>query len=285
MELQTSQPAGEAAAIIEATRETAPPTPLDDEQTLWLAHESQTLIDIGVDLDMREPHPRRQKGVFIARTGYAFASLIAMQADGEGGLVPVYVDRLNIDQPMVAVLNGGDARSPGWADHRIALKPRLHPTFETWRTASGVWSDQKVMADFIESWRHVIIEPDGAEMLEVAQTLEASTSTAFKSSHRLANGERKLVYDEETSAKGGAAGDLTVPESFTILAPVFDGGGAMRRSGRFRYQIGSGVLKMMVKIDAIDDLLATAVAALVDDAAAALGGLDIDHEFIEGVAP
>lgn len=145
--------------------------------------------------------------------------------------------------------------------HTATLQLRPSPEWDHWRLHDGALLDQVTFAEHIEDRIDTIVDPQGAEMLELAQHLEGTRAVAFKSGQRLADGRIQFRYDEniETTAPGFA----TIPTSFTLAIPIFDGTDPYKISCRLRYRLGDGGrLKLGYKIDQPDTLIRHALQSI-----------------------
>ncbi len=173
-----------------------------------------------------------------------------------------------------------DARNPlmevdsadlGWGRHRIVLDPVKTDDWKDWVRASGSLLGQAEFAEFLEDHLPQIVEPDGARMLEIAQSLEGKTSVEWLSAHRLADGQIGLGYVETITAKAGARGELPVPSSFTLALRPFKGGDAYRVTARFRYRLAGEQIRLGFKLDRADDVEDSAWETVLEQLA---GGLN-----------
>jgi uncharacterized protein YfdQ (DUF2303 family) len=218
--------------------------------------------------DRYRTEPARKTGTVTVRDAGSFLAYFTKHADAGS---EVYADGLSI----TAVLDAHHEDSPRWAGHRLTLVPRTTPELKTWMDASGKLFKQAAFAEFIEDNRADIAEPDGATMLELAQSFEATTKAEFKSSTLLATGERRLVYAEETTASAGRKGDLVIPASFTLGIRPFEGGDAFKIGARFRYRITDSELQLGYKLDRPEHVVAEAFADITAAVQEGLGGLAI----------
>lgn len=140
-----------------------------------------------------------------------------------------------------------------WLDantHRrqqISLRFATTQRWREWQNIDGGFYEQAPFAEFIESHASDIQTPDAATMLEVAQSLRASTSTAFESSQKLSNGETRFVYKEDIEGKAGKAGELSIPDQISIAVQPFTSSSAFKIDAKFRYRITNRELKLGVK--------------------------------------
>ncbi len=162
---------------------------------------------------------------------------------------------------VTAVLDGLD----GWRKHTATLALRHSREWSEWTSIDGKLLPQATLAQFIEDHLSSIAEPDGAKLLDVCQTLQATTSVTFKSQTILANGQRQIRYEESVEAKAGQKGDLTIPGELLLALPIFQGGERVAVRARFRFAIRDGVLTLGVKLVEPDLQVEEAFAEVVDD--------------------
>lgn len=146
------------------------------------------------------------------------------------------------------VVDKAKAGAPGWGAHRCLYTAEHTPEWRRWREFDGKPMPQVKLARFIEDNLFDIAEPDGASMLEIVKSLEASLGGSFRSAIRLDNGDRKLEYVRTTNAMAGVKGDLQIPGEFTLKLPVFTDGPAYTVTARFRYDIDGGALALRYEI-------------------------------------
>lgn len=149
-----------------------------------------------------------------------------------------------------------DDDAPGWGDHTAALTLTNSDEWKRWTSKNGQPMKQRDFAEFIEDNIKDVVEPTGAELLEVAKTLTVNKKLNFRSSQELSNGQVQLTYNEEMKGEAGATGQLTIPTSITIGLRVFKGLDAYSVKARFRYRISDeGVLTFSYHLDNVDKIL------------------------------
>ena len=105
-----------------------------------------------------------------------------------------------------------------------------------------------------------VVEPAGAELLEIATYLSAVRTVNFKSGIRLSSGAVQFKH-EETDEVG--AGELSVPENFTLgIAPVF-GLAGYKVPCRFRWRLIERKLHLGFKLQRIETLMAKIVEDVI----------------------
>ncbi|MEU8035683.1 DUF2303 family protein [Streptosporangium sp. NPDC049078] len=175
-----------------------------------------TTIDL---LDKHLERPRRKKGVVRVEDIASFAQYYKKHADPDS---EVYV---NIQAGMVtAVLDAHQETdtdetrddSARWGEHRLLLILAHTDAWQRWTGKNRELIRQAEFADFIDDNRADIRRPSAAEMLELVQHFQTQKKVTFNSAIVLSNGDRRLTFEEETSAGSGAKGQIEVPSGFRL---------------------------------------------------------------------
>ncbi|WP_396586435.1 YfdQ family protein [Bermanella sp. R86510] len=138
--------------------------------------------------------------------------------------------------------------SPRWNRHTVAYQFPKTVEWSKWLNSDGEKMDQVNFALFIEDNIKEIIEPAGAEMLEIATSLQAKNNVSFKSATRLDNGETQFDYREDIESSAGANGQLNIPTEIKLALKPFQGSETYNVTARFRYRITQGQLIMWYDI-------------------------------------
>lgn len=252
---------GDAQVIVDTALAAAEPYELlDDQAYAFLVPDGARVEVVDVDRENRGELPRRKRGTVLLTTA---DSLIAYVTDHDerDNRTHLYAD---VDhQRIVGVLNGPNAQ-PGWGDHKAVLTLKTTPEWNRWAQRDGVIDDQVAFAEHIEDCLADIVEPPGADLLELAQTFQASTSAEFKTGARLVDGRRQLTYVEDIQASAGATGQIEIPaDSLVSLAPI-EGSEPVTMKARLRFRVGNGKLRIgyilhrpdVVLREAFDNVLA-----------------------------
>ncbi|OZA15697.1 MAG: hypothetical protein B7Y05_02935 [Polynucleobacter sp. 24-46-87] len=142
---------------------------------------------------------------------------------------------------FLAVFDDHERDQAGWREHTAEYQCPLSPEWETWVHNNKRSMKQSDFAQFVEDNLPDIVDPSGADMLEISRSLEAKKKVNFASGIRLSNGQTQLTYEEEiqgTAAKGA----LQIPEIFSIGIAVLEGGPRYKVEARLRYRIDEGRL-------------------------------------------
>lgn len=206
------------------------------------------------------PKPRRSAGRIVVRDAAGFTNAIHQRAN----TVPAVLYADEATQSLVAVLNDDLAAEPGWRDYTVVLELRRRPEWMHWLSLDGKLVAQAEFATHIEDGLKEIVLPSAADMLDLAQTFEATTNAKFKGGQRLATGERQFVYEEDIDAKAGTAGQVAIPDTFTLRIAPFYGGAPVDIDARFRFQLRGGDLKLGYRLDRPDDVALSAFNTIVE---------------------
>lgn len=107
---------------------------------------------------------------------------------------------------------------------RLVLKFVPDPDWATLLTsADGRYHDQDTFGDLIEAAGHLITSHPAAELIEIVDSIRASSKGAFESKIRRDTGAQHLTYSEEVSTKAGSSSrPLEVPREIVMAARPFE---------------------------------------------------------------
>ncbi|MEU4234158.1 DUF2303 family protein [Nonomuraea sp. NPDC026600] len=234
--------------------------------------DSVKLVDL---LDRDLARPRRKLGRVVVEDAASFALYYKKHADS-GSEVFVDVDAGRI----TAVLDAHEAtpdedldrdESARWGEHQLVLAMHQTDAWKRWIGIDHKMLPQQVFADFIDDNRADIRVPTAADMLELVQHFQTQTSVTFNSATVLNNGNKRLVFTEETTAGAGAKQQLEVPGTLEIGIAPFEDSEPYVVHARFRYRISGGDLLMGIWLDNADDVRRDAVKTVVTSLQKELG--------------
>lgn len=139
-----------------------------------------------------------------------------------------------------AVIDCDTKTAPSWRDHKAGYTCELTPEWKRWVAGSKQPFNQVAFAEFLEANQLMIVDPPGAELLEMIQTLEGKNNVQFKSVKRLTNGKQSLDYQEDIELSGNAGtqkGKIEMPAMLTLGLAPFVGGTSYKVSARLKYRI------------------------------------------------
>jgi uncharacterized protein YfdQ (DUF2303 family) len=149
--------------------------------------------------------------------------------------------------------NGGstvtDQPGPEWCDHIATFTIRTTPEWEAWKGSNKNSFDQVEFAEFLEDNIVEVVEPSGADMLEITRSLEAKKDVSYSSGIRLANGAFRLHFDEAIRGTANTQhGTIDIPEEFKLQMQVVRGGSLMKFPARFKYRLKDRGLTLWYEI-------------------------------------
>lgn len=265
-------------AVIDTATRAAEPTVLDRTERFHSvvvpAGGTLEVIDLEKQLDRYRERPRRKQGTFRVHDAESFVSYL-----GKHGLPESEVWADVTTSNLIAVVNahateaildepGADAvdadQGAGWADHRVEYAVRPTQAWTTWLSSDGKLLDQNSFAELIEDRAVDIVAPAAADMLELAQTFQATIGVSFESSKLLSSGQRQLEYKETVDSRAGHRGRLEIPKEFTLGLVPFEGADPYKVTARFRYRITDGQLRIGYRLERPQDVMREAFLGVVD---------------------
>lgn len=211
----------------------------------------QQINQIAVPEDQVSPYPMRAKGdrrvadlpSFLAelKRRKLLDGVSTLWGNGDRGqIIAVYNDHDSLAD------TDGHA---GWRDDLLTLTLAADPDWKAWHALSGKFMPQNTFGDTIEELLHTIVDPDQADLLEIIDSVRASTSGEFEQSIDRSNGGQKLVYKTEHQVKAGRTGQLEVPQFITLgLVPWENHPTIYNVEAYFRVKIHEGNLSLAVKL-------------------------------------
>ncbi|MFC3980200.1 DUF2303 family protein [Streptosporangium jomthongense] len=220
-------------------------------------------------IDLRDPdetRPARKKGTVRVDDLASFVHYYRKHCDAQS---EVYVD---IQAGVItAVLDAHEGwvseeergYMPRWGEHRLTLRLAETDAWRRWAGLDRQFLKQAAFADFIDDNRADIRKPTAADMLELVQQFQAKTKVTFSSATLLASGDRRLTFEEETTAGGGAKGSIEVPSTLELGIAPFEDSEPYVVTARFRYRIQGGALYMGIWLDNATDVRRDAIRTVV----------------------
>lgn len=247
----------EAQTIVETALRTAPPAELEPGK-VYAFHTPAGIHKVDLTGDEYRDAPRRKAGLTTVRDADSFRAYFDKHSDMHS---EVYADAERLT--VTAVLDAHEPDAPRWSSHMLKLGLRETEAWRQWTNLDGKLISQEQFAEFLEDHLPELLEPAAADMLEIAQSFQATTKVDFQSGTRLATGQRQFEYVETTTAKAGQKGQLTIPETFVIGLVPFEGSEGYRLTARLRYRIVDTQLRIGYKLDRPGDIRDTAFRDVV----------------------
>ncbi len=230
--------------------------------------------------------PRRLRGVTNLGDVESF---LAHVAEFGGGLTRLErVERYTWRAPYNGPKRGADesgwtaeVAEPGWDDFAAVLDVKLSRQFQRWIGHDGLLIGPVEFAEMLEDRIGDIADPDAADLIEMAQTLEGRVDAQWQAGHRLKSGARNLVYSETVTAHGRTldGGEMRVPDSLVLRLPVLEHGPEETVAARLRYRVVQGKLSIGYQIIDLDGIIDTAAAAITEQLIEATGLPVLNHSW------
>ena len=147
-----------------------------------------------------------------------------------------------------AIFNHHTSAGAGWSDHRAELVPVLSREWLRWMAENRKVMNQEDFARFLEDGVLEIVQPKGAEVVEIASRLEAVKTVKFSRGVRMEDGNQEIHYEEGTEARAGQKGAFKVPPVLKLGIRVFEDGDAYSLEARLRYRIREDKLAMWYEL-------------------------------------
>lgn len=240
----------------------------DRQLVRLLRRDGDSVDETLLDPDEYADQPRWKTGTVQLLT---VPSLIAyIEQHKEPGTQVWAVPDKGLFQAVIDDHQAGDENSTephslgGWGDHRAVCQLQTTRDWKHWTAMDGRLTDQMAFAEHLEAGVHNIVDPAAADLLEVAQTLHGSRNVAWKSGARLSDGQVQLRYEEELQGRAGTAGNLEIPQVFTLLLAPFEGTDPVQLMASLRWRLNDGRVQLGYRLQRPDVVLREAVDRLID---------------------
>ncbi|SDX89916.1 Uncharacterized conserved protein YfdQ, DUF2303 family [Albimonas donghaensis] len=167
--------------------------------------------------------------------------------------------------------SSGAAGDASWGTHDAYWHAAYTAAFAAWAEVDGRPLTQREFVDFLEDRCADAIEPEPADLMEVALNFDAIRSAKIRSVVNVHTNERRFQFEESDTP----AGSVACPKMLTLRTPVFFGTDPVEWRARFAYSVAEGKLTFTVKILRLDDLLEQEFARLVDAVAVDLPDIPV----------
>lgn len=227
-----------------------------------------------VDLGWAQPAPRRATGMTVTEDVRSFIEAVKLLGTD---LAVVYA---HADGTMTAVINDSRADLPGWRDLQVKLIRPQARAFTEWLRIDGKGQTQYELANFIEDHLAQIVEPAGADLLEIAQTFKASRRLSFRSQNVLRNGQVQVSYIEELEGGGGdlegrPEAKLAIPEVITVRLRPYRDEEPADLTARLRWNLRERAVSFTLRFPDLADWLDTIHDAAIEQVAADLPDVQV----------
>jgi uncharacterized protein YfdQ (DUF2303 family) len=221
---------------------------------------------IALDLEILQEAPVRPRGVYKPSDVASFIDYVETHQDEAKTTIWVHPTKGEV----VAVLDDNAATETAWREHRAVLVLAHSAEWDLWLHRDGNLMDQTAFAEHLREGMPDVKIPDGATLLEIAESFESTTGVHFRSKVDFNSGERKFKYDETVDAKATTAadGEIAVPRQFTLSLAPFLGEEPVEIVANLRHDARGAALKLGYKLErperAVEDALERVADRLSD---------------------
>ena len=206
----------------------------------WLSEGKVHTVDLTDDRYLEQP--KRKAGTVAVRNVASFAHYYAKHSSANSDVFA------NLDAgTFTAVIDAHTAIEPDWQQHRLILQLEQTLPWKTWVSRDRKMQAQQEFAEFLEDNARDVA-PNGrvtaADLLEVAQSFQASTQVKYTSGQRLATGQTQFTYTEDVDAKAGRRGTVEIPAEFDLAIVPYEDCEPKIMAARFRYRLDHGDLRL-----------------------------------------
>lgn len=127
---------------------------------------------------------------------------------------------------------------PAWNDNRAHLQLAYSRDYKQLRSNSDKWFGQEEFALFVEENTHLFTNPDGATMLELAQSLKGARNVSWQSGKNLHNSTVQIEYIETIDAHT-TRGQIVVPQYLELAMPMYEGFKELAIRAAFRWKLNA----------------------------------------------
>jgi len=132
--------------------------------------------------------------------------------------------------------DGAAVGKTGPDEHSVTLKLRPSEEFQRWNAfVKAGFVNQETFARFLEENSADVLLPDPATLIEISRDFEATVGQTYKTSTRLDNGDRRIVFETDTRATN----DVVIPQKITLRIPFYNGEQPSDIEAHFRWR-GTG---------------------------------------------
>lgn len=207
-------------------------------------------------------------------TNHTFADVASLAAYLTDFSKPknLFVTSAPLNGEISAVLDYHDPSESGasaeamWCGHRAKFKARLTAQYAAWKALHRNGLSQRDAGEFLEDRLLDIVEPLGADVMDMVMNFEALSKVTFSQVTRLRDGSVQVSYVEDSEARGA----LRVPDHVVLLIPVYEGMEPERITVRLRFRVVDQKLSFTFVIANIEDLERQAFARCEDAFAVAM---------------
>lgn len=150
-------------------------------------------------------------------------------------------------QPPHGVPASVDDPKPRLLAHRATFALKFSEQWTVWTRSNDKLMSQVDFADFLEQNGLDVVEPEGADLLEVIKDLQLYSNSSLKSRVRH-GGTTNLSFTKDAELSGSKDGDTEIPSMLKLRIPVYFGEGAVDIRALIRLRANDGEAQFGYKL-------------------------------------
>lgn len=151
--------------------------------------------------------------------------------------------------------------TPHRGDHRASLALRHSIEWHTWNKASGVLMSHTAFATFLEENSDDVVQPSGADLLELCRDLQVIQNVKFGSSVRMGD-LTEINYQRESDA--ASKGSIALPAVIMLSIPVYFDEAKVVMHAFMRRKIEDGALRLGIQLSRAENVRQAEFQRIVD---------------------
>lgn len=136
------------------------------------------------------------------------------------------------------------AHQANWREFRAAFDVPASREWKLWTAADRKPMTQLQFAEFLQDNLPDVVQPAGADLLELALNFEAAQSGSYVATQRLQDGSHNLQW----RADNNASGSVKLPDHITLQIPVFENEAPSELQARLKYRVKEGALTLWFEL-------------------------------------
>lgn len=131
-----------------------------------------------------------------------------------------------------------------WREFRAAFSVPASREWKLWTAADRKPMGQLSFAEFLQDNLPDVVQPAGADLLQLALNFEAAQTGTYVASQRLQDGSHNLQW----RADNNSSGSVKLPEHITLQIPVFENEATSELQARLKYRVKDGQLTLWYEL-------------------------------------
>lgn len=152
----------------------------------------------------------------------------------------IFVNVTESGATFKAILDYHGKDEPQYCSHVASFSLIPTPEWKTWLEADREMMEQVDFATWLEDNAKLIVEPTGANLLELVRDLHGHKNARFQSAVRLNTGAHSVTYEEDVVVRGSASSasaEMELPPTIVAGIAVFQGTAPYKVTARLKTRI------------------------------------------------